>query len=54
MPVVLGIVLANFVYQLFLIDPNWAVAFERSFFQCTAIACYVLYLKSNGERNSST
>lgn len=34
----------NFIYQMFFVaDPNWIVAFERSFFQAMAILLYVLF-----------
>lgn len=40
-----GLVASNFVYQLFQINPDFAVSFERSWFQATAIGIYLLFEK---------
>lgn len=47
MLVILGLTFGNFAYQLLTTEPNMVVAFERSFFQATAIGVYILYNKVN-------
>jgi hypothetical protein len=37
--VAIGMTVANYVYQAALGPGDWSVAFERSFFQCTALLC---------------
>lgn len=39
-----GFVVANYLYQ-WVGSANWQAAFERSFFQCLAIAAFALVLK---------
>lgn len=40
--VILALTIGNFLYQYFFAaPPNYAVAFERSFFQAVAIAIFV-------------
>jgi hypothetical protein len=43
MVIAIGLIAGNFVYQAFMSDPNWGVAFERSFFQLIAIGCYAFF-----------
>lgn len=33
----MGLVLANYVYQFFLDNPHWLVAFDRSYYQVVAL-----------------
>jgi hypothetical protein len=41
--VFLGLTTGNFILQFFR-DQDWAVAFERSFFQAIAIIAYILVI----------
>jgi hypothetical protein len=41
----LGLTVGNFAYQLFLAEPNFLVALERSYFQALAIFFYFLTSK---------
>ena len=41
----LGLTVGNFAYQLFLAEPDFFVALERSYFQALAIFLYFLTSK---------
>jgi len=36
-----GLTVGNFLYQMFMSEPNFFLAFERSYFQAVAIVAYV-------------
>lgn len=37
---IFGLSAGNLIYQMFMADPNFLLAFERSFFQAVAVATY--------------
>lgn len=41
----IGLVASNFLYQI-CSEKNYALAFDRSFFQCIALLCYVIYTRN--------
>lgn len=43
--VAVGLGLSNFAYQYFMQEPNFAVAFERTWFQANALLTYYLFDK---------
>lgn len=45
----IGLVLSNYIFQYFMLEPNWDDAFERSFFQGSALfIVYVISLLKHG------
>jgi hypothetical protein len=45
MLVIVGLAAGNFIYQMFMAEPNFLVAFERSFFQAIAVFAYIIASK---------
>ena len=45
MLVIVGLAIGNFIYQMFMAEPNYFVALERSFFQAIAVVAYIFFTK---------
>ena len=47
LPIYLGLVVSNYLFQILVGTHNWQAAFERSFFQFGACVACLLFYKPN-------
>ena len=47
LPICLGLVISNYLFQIITGNHNWHAAFERSFFQFGACVACLLFYKPN-------